>query len=69
MISDLIQFSKIHIAGCVSYDLYSFVRNFDDVEQEVTLRIGKYEKSNFIIDYMEDSTRPTMVSFNGFGRN
>ena len=39
--------------GCGSYDLFSFKRNFDDIQQEVTLRLGKYEKSNVDIDNIE----------------
>ena len=48
--------------GCESCDSFSFMKNLDDVQQEVTLRIGKYEKSNFDIDTMEYSITATMVS-------
>ena len=48
--------------GCGNCDLFSFVKEFDDTQQEVTLRLGKYEKSNLDIDTMEYSITATMVS-------
>ena len=52
----------MHMDGCGSYDLFSFKRNFDDIQQEVTLRLGKYEKSNVDIDNMDYSITAKMVS-------
>ena len=62
MNSDLIQLSKMRMDECGNCDLFSFVKKFDDIQQEVTLRLGKYEKSNLDIDTMEYSITATMVS-------
>ena len=47
---------------CGNCDSFSFVKKFDDIQQEVTFLLGKYEKSNLDIDTMEYSITATMVS-------